>query len=161
MKTQRLFGLILLLMIGFSSVLQAQQAEKPAPVQVKIEGAAIYFNGLHVLNYEKISLVEWAVNDLSNNEIFSYRFLNNETPDYRDDDYFIVYFINERMKVESTNYSLVLQGVGLNFRKNTEKLINNLLKFSVLDEDGQINYDQLEKFVIKYDERITVRTQRF
>lgn len=148
-------------MTGVNLPGKAQQVRQPTPVTVKIDGDAIYFNGRHVLNYEKISLVEWAVNDLSNKEVFSYRFLNNETPDYRDDDYFIVYFIQERMKVESTNYSLVLQGVGLNFRKNTEKLIHNLLKFNVLDEDGLINYEQLEKFVIKYDEQITIRTQRF
>lgn len=129
--------------------------------KIEISENKVFINDTHVLNYKQVSPVEAVVTALSSDEIVSLRFLDNGTARYTADDYFIISFFQHKQRVESSNYSLSVQGLGINMRKNMEKLLQNLVRYKVMLDDGSMDEDFLEKFVIKYDENITQRTIRY
>lgn len=84
--------------------------------------------------------------------------MDNETLRYQEDDYYILNFLTEKIKVESNDFSKILNF--MNSKKAMEKLIKWLLKEKVLTNDGELNPERLTIFKEKYDENITERTIR-
>jgi hypothetical protein len=74
------------------------------------------------------------------------------------DDYFILNFLTEKVKIETTDISKIANF--MNSRKGMEKLIKWLIKERVLNHDGELNSERVAIFKEKYDENITERTFR-
>ncbi len=144
-----LTGLLFFITITTSN---AQDAE--------IKDNKVLLNGKAILKYEKVNLTECSIYSLNDDEIILYRWNDNETPRYQDDDYFIINFLTAKKKVESKSTRHVIAGIGLSARKNMQKMINWLLKEKVLDSEGNINLEKLDIFFEKYNENITERTIR-
>ncbi|MFC4818254.1 MULTISPECIES: hypothetical protein [unclassified Flavobacterium] len=128
--------------------------------EVKIDKDKVLIDNKEVLKYEKIDFDQHSLYDLEGNEILLYKFHNNETHQYLEDDYIILNFLTLKTKVESKEKQRVLAGLGLNSKKNVEKLIAWLLKEKVIDANGVLNADRVEVFNQKYNENITERTIR-
>jgi len=128
--------------------------------EVQIEDNKVLLDGKQILKYEKTNAREQSFYSLSDDEILMFRISDNETPSYTNDDYFILNFLTERKKIESKSFVHVLSGMGMNPRKNMQKLISWLLKEKVLDSEGKINTQKLDIFYEKYHEDITARTLR-
>ncbi|MGX7666629.1 hypothetical protein [Flavobacterium pedocola] len=126
--------------------------------EVEIVKDKILLDGKQFLKYEKINLINHSFFNMNDDEILNYRTFDNETPQFLDDDYYALNFINEKIKVESTDFSRII--AFMNSRKNCEKLIKWLVKDKVINADGTINPEKLEAFVQKYDENVTERTVR-
>lgn len=126
--------------------------------EVEIKKDKILLEGDIFLKYEKININTHSVLDLNENEILFVQFKDNETPDYSDDDFYILNFTTQNIKVESTDFSRILSF--MNSRKTMEKLIKWLVKDKVINKDGSINSEKLDIFFSKYDEKITDRTVR-
>lgn len=84
--------------------------------------------------------------------------MDNETPRYVSDDYFILNFLTEKTKVESTDLAKIANF--MNSKKGMEKLIKWLIKERVINQDGALNPERVAIFKEKYDENITQRTLR-
>lgn len=129
--------------------------------EITIKDEKVLLEDQQILKSEKINILEYSFYSLEDDEeILYFRRHDNETKDYTDDDYFILNFPTEKIKLESTNYSRIMSGIGANSRKNMEKLLNWLLKEKVLDKDGNINKERLINFYEKYNENISERTVR-
>lgn len=154
MKT-KLFFAALIFILG-NTFVSAQEKE----TEVDIKDDKVLLEGTAILKYEKINVSEHSFFTLGDDEIISYQYKDNETPKYGDDDYFIINFLAEKVKVESTSLRHVVAGLGMNSRKNMIKMITWLLKEKVLNADGTINSAKLESFSQKYNEDVTQRTVR-
>ena len=128
--------------------------------EVTIKDDQVLLNGNLILKYEKISGGQYSLYSLNGEEILMYRFNNNETSEYQDDDYFILNFLTAKMKIESKNFSQVVAGLGMNFKKNIRKLVSWLIKEKVINDKGDINLEKLEVFYDKYHDNLTERTVR-
>lgn len=126
--------------------------------EVEIKKEKVFLEGELFLKYEKINLITHSVLDLNDDEILFVQFKDNETPEYMDDDFYILNFTTQNVKVESTDYSRITSF--MNSRKTMEKLIKWLVKDKVFNKDGTINSEKLDLFFSKYDEKITDRTVR-
>lgn len=104
-------------------------------------------------------MVEYSFYNLkSDDEILLYRQMDNETLRYQDDDYYVLNFLTEKVKIESNDFYKIASF--MNSKKSMEKLIKWLLKEKVLTNDGELNPDRLAIFKEKYDQNITERTIR-
>ncbi|AZB30860.1 hypothetical protein [Chryseobacterium balustinum] len=127
--------------------------------EVEIKDDKVLLDGKQILKAEKINMVEYSFYNLkSDDEILLYRQMNNETSRYQDDDYYVLNFLTEKVKVESNDFYKIASF--MNSKKSMEKLIKWLLKERVLTNDGEINPDCLAIFKEKYDQNITERTIR-
>lgn len=126
--------------------------------EVKIKKDKVFIDGNLFLKYEKINILTHSVYDLNDNEILFVSFKDNETPQYSDDDFYILNFTTKKIKVESSDYSRIASF--MNSKKTMQKLIKWLLKDRVINKDGTINSEKLNVFFDKYDENITNRTIR-
>lgn len=150
MRNLLLFTAILLSSIQFS-VAQDIELKKG---KVKLDGKVI-------LTYEKIDALQYSFYSLEDeNEIIFYQYKNNNTPEYGEDDHFVINFLENGLKVESTNFRRVIKGLGMNSRKNMQKLIEWLIKEKVLSINGVVNEEKLARFMEKYNEDIQNRTIR-
>lgn len=120
----------------------------------------VVLDGKEILKYEKLSFSQHSFYSLDDNEILMYTYNDNETPKYPEDDYLVLNFLTAKKKVETKNTTKSLSGLGLNSKKNMQKLISWLLKEKVIGPDGQLNLDRLDIFYEKYNENITERTMR-
>jgi hypothetical protein len=127
--------------------------------EVKIKKDKIFVDGNLFLKYEKINVNTHSVYDLDDNEILFVSFKDNETPQYLDDDFYILNFTTEKIKIESSDYSRIASF--MNSKKTMQKMIKWLLKDKVINKYGTINSEKLELFFEKYDENITNRTIRY
>lgn len=152
---KKLFFAALIFILG-NSLASAQEKEK----EVDIKDDKVLLDGTAILKYEKININEHSFYTLGDDEIISYQYKDNETPKYADDDYCIINFLAEKVKVETTSVRHAVAGIGLNSRKNMIKMITWLLKDKVLNTDGTINTAKLENFTQKYNEDVTQRTIR-
>jgi hypothetical protein len=125
---------------------------------VKIKKDKVLLEGKLFLKYEKINFITHSIYDLNDNEILFVQFKDNETSDYTDDDFYVLNFINESIKVESSDYSRIASF--MSSRKAIQKLIRWLVKDKVISADGSVNLKRLQIFFDKYDEKITNRTIR-
>ena len=145
--------LTITLLISSISFLNAQEVE--------IKDDKVLFDGTPMLKYEKINVLQHSFYSLqSDDEILLFQWHNNETDQYSDDDYIILNFLTAKTKVESTSVEHVIAGIGMNSKKNMQKLVKWLLKEKVLDSKGNLNTDRLQIFYDKYNENITQRTSR-
>lgn len=126
---------------------------------VTIKDDKVLLDGKQILKAEKLSLAQYSFFSMKNDdEILMYKYMDNETPSYVSDDYFILNFLTEKVKVESGDLGKVSNF--MNSRKGMEKIIRWLLKERVINQDGELNSDRLAVFKEKYDENITARTFR-
>lgn len=127
--------------------------------EVEIKDDKVLLDGKQILKAEKINMVEYSFYNLkSDDEILLYRQMDNETSRYQDDDYYVLNFLTEKVKVESNDFYKIASF--MNSKKSMEKLIKWLLKEKVLTNDGELNPDRLAIFKEKYDQNITERTIR-
>lgn len=127
--------------------------------EVEIKDDKVLLDGKQILKAEKINMVEYSFYNLkSDDEILLYRQMDNETSRYQDDDYYVLNFLTQKVKVESNDFYKIASF--MNSKKSMEKLIKWLLKEKVLTNDGELNPDRLAIFKEKYDQNITERTIR-
>jgi hypothetical protein len=127
--------------------------------EVTIKDDKVLLDGKQILKAEKINMAQYSFYTMKDDEeILMYRYMDNETPKYSDDDYFILNFLTEKIKVESTDFSKILNF--MNSRKGMEKLIKWLLKERVINSNGELNPERVQIFQEKYNENITERTFR-
>ncbi|MDN3694850.1 hypothetical protein QWZ06_22635 [Chryseobacterium tructae] len=126
---------------------------------VSIKDDKVLLDGKQILKAEKINLTQYSFFSMKDDEeILMYRYMDNETPRYVNDDYFILNFLSEKTKVESTDLAKIANF--MNSKKGMEKLVRWLLKERVINQYGDLNPDRLTIFKEKYDENITQRTLR-
>lgn len=126
---------------------------------VTIKDDKVLLDGKQILKAEKINLTQYSFFSMKNDEeILMYKYMDNETPRYVNDDYFILNFLSEKTKVESTDLAKIANF--MNSKKGMEKLVRWLLKERVINQDGELNPDRVAVFKEKYDENITQRTVR-
>ncbi|MEA1850391.1 MULTISPECIES: hypothetical protein [Chryseobacterium] len=149
MKTKKLLTLFLLIS-GLSFYFSQE---------VVIKDDKVLLDGKQILKAEKINVLQYSFYSMKDDEeILMFRQMDNETPKYMDDDYYVLNFLTEKTKVESTDFTKILNF--MNSRKAMEKLIKWLLKERVINNDGELNPERVQTFKEKYDENITDRTFR-
>jgi hypothetical protein len=128
--------------------------------KIEIKDDSVLLNGKAILKSEKINTFQYSFYTLDDNEILMFRMFDNETPQYQADDYYVMNFIEQKVKVQCTDFSRIMSGLGMNSKKNMEKMMNWLLKEKVITPEGKVNADKVEVFYDKYDEKILERTMR-
>ncbi|KMQ67637.1 hypothetical protein ACM39_12305 [Chryseobacterium sp. FH2] len=127
--------------------------------EIIIKDDKVLLDGKQILKVEKINAAQYSFFSMQDDEeILLYKYMDNETPKYVNDDYFILNFLTEKVKIESTDISKIANF--MNSRKGMEKLVRWLIKERVLSHDGELNPDRVQVFKEKYDENITERTLR-
>lgn len=126
---------------------------------ITIKDDKVLLDGKQILKAEKINVTQYSFFSMKDDEeILMYRYMDNETPRYVSDDYFVLNFLTEKTKIESTDLAKIANF--MNSRKGMEKLVKWLLKERVINQDGELNPDRVALFKEKYDENITQRTFR-
>jgi hypothetical protein len=147
----KLFLSIAFILIG--SFINAQEVE--------IKDDKVLLDGTPILKYEKINILQHSFYSIeSDDEILLFKWHDNETSQYNEDDYIILNFLTAKVKVETTSVEHVISGLGMNSKKNMQKLVKWLIKEKVLDSKGNLNPEKLQTFYDKYNEDITQRTSR-
>lgn len=127
--------------------------------EVEIKDDKVYLDGKELLRYEKVNVIQHSFYTLKDDEeILLYKEFDNETPKYIDDDYYILNFLQEKIKVETQDFSKIASF--MNSKKAMQKLIKWLVKEKVITPEGTINRDKLDTFYEKYNENIVNRTMR-
>lgn len=129
--------------------------------EVEIKDDKVLLDGKQILKYEKINIFQHSFYSLDDNEILLYKYNDNETKQYSQDDYLVLNFLTEKTKVETKDIMRATSGMGMNSRKNMEKLVGWLLKEKVIDANGVLNPEKVQIFFEKYDQNITERTVRY
>jgi hypothetical protein len=128
--------------------------------EVVLKEPYVLINGKQVFKFEKINAYQYSFFNLDDDEFLMYKYSENETPSYTDDDFFVLNFLTLKVKVEISDFSNIIQGTGWNMNKNMAKLMTWLLKEKVLDAEGNLNSAKVEIFSDKYHEKILDRTVR-
>lgn len=127
--------------------------------EVVIKDDKVLLDGKQILKAEKINVFQYSFFTMKDDdEILMWKYMDNETPKYMEDDYFILKFLTEKVTVETTDISKIANF--MNSRKGMEKLIKWLLKERVINNEGELNPERVAIFKEKYDENITERTLR-
>lgn len=127
--------------------------------EVVIKDDKVLLDGKQILKAEKISVAQYSFYTMKNDdEILMYKYMDNETIKNVNDDYYILNFLTEKVKVESSDFTKIANF--MNSKKGMEKLVKWLLKERVINNDGELNADRVQIFKEKYDENITERTLR-
>lgn len=126
---------------------------------VVIKDDKVLLDGKQILKAEKINVAQYSFFSMADDEeILLYRYMDNETQGYFDDDFYVLNFLTKKVKVESSDFTKIFNV--MNSRKGMEKLIKWLLKERVINQNGELNPDRVAIFKEKYDENITERTLR-
>ena len=126
---------------------------------VTIKDDKVLLDGKQILKAEKINAAQYSFFSMKDDEeVLLYKYMDNETPRYVSDDYFILNFLTEKTKIESTDLGKIANF--MNSKKGMEKLVRWLLKERVINHDGELNSERVAVFTDKYDENITERTLR-
>lgn len=120
---------------------------------VQIKNKDVFINGKNVLKFEKINLYQCSFFTLDHKEVLFYKLHDKATGNNSNDTYMSLNFINENVKVETSDMSRI---VAPSMRKSMQKLISWLVKDEVINTDGTINADKLKIFVQKYHEDLRV-----
>ena len=128
--------------------------------KIEIKDDNVLLDGKTILKSEKINVFQYSFYTLDDNEILMFRMFDNETPQYQADDYYVINFLEQKVKVQCTDFSRVVSGLGMNSKKNMEKLMAWLVKEKVITPEGKVNAEKLDVFFDKYDEKILERTMR-
>ena len=131
---------ILLTAVGFSQ-------------KIKLKKGKVLVDGKAIMKYERQGLgAKITLYSLDNDdEIIDMLAKGNETPHCRGDDYCMMFFSEDEIKVETSQFN------GMSWKR----VIKQIIRSKVLDMDGNINSEKLKKFARKYDENITNRTVRY
>lgn len=125
---------------------------------ITIKDDKVLLDGKQILKAEKINVTQYSFFSMKDDEeVLMYKFMDNDT-DRLDDNYFILNFLTEKTKVESTDLTKIANF--MNSKKGMEKLVRWLLKERVINQDGELNSERVAIFKEKYDENITQRTLR-
>lgn len=126
---------------------------------VTIKDDKVLLDGKQILKAEKINVAQYSFFSMKDDEeVLLYRYMDNETPSYVSDDYFILNFLTEKVKVESTDIAKIANF--MNSKKGMEKLVKWLLKERVINQEGELNPDRVAIFKDKYHENIIKRIFR-
>lgn len=126
---------------------------------VTIKDDKVLLDGKQILKAEKINAAQYSFFSMKDDEeVLLYKYMDNETPRYVSDDYFILNFLTEKTRIESTDLGKIANF--MNSKKGMEKLVRWLLKERVINHDGELNSERVAVFKDKYDENITERTLR-
>jgi hypothetical protein len=118
--------------------------------EVKLKKDQILVDEKPTFEYDK-SGFEFHIYKLgTKDEIIYILHNNNSTQQYLEDDYKKIIFLNQKVTIESS----VFRARGFKY------IVELMLKEKVLDLEGNISTDNLEKFAAKYNENITERTIR-
>jgi hypothetical protein len=129
--------------------------------EVEIKDDKVLVDGKAILKYEKVNFFQHSFYSLTDDEeLLMYRYSENETKSYQNDDYLILNFLTLKKKVECSDITKAVTGLGMSSKKNMEKLIAWLLKEKVIDVNGVLNPTKVATFYEKYNENITERTIR-
>ena len=129
--------------------------------EVEIKDDKVLLDETPILKYEKINILQHSFYSIeSDDEILLFKWHDNETSQYNEDDYIILNFLTAKVKVETTSVEHVISGLGMNSKKNMQKLVKWLIKEKVLDSKGNLSPEKLQTFYDKYNEDITQRTSR-
>jgi hypothetical protein len=129
--------------------------------EVEIKDDKVLVDGKAILKYEKVNFFQHSFYSLTDDEeLLMYRYSENETKSYQNDDYLILNFLTLKKKVECSDITKAVTGLGMSSKKNMEKLITWLLKEKVIDVNGALNLTKVDTFYEKYNENITERTIR-
>jgi len=119
--------------------------------EVKMKGKKLSIDNKEVFSYEREDFGVYQIHfyDLkSNDEILFIKKNDNETPRYFDDDYTQIKFISIGKSLE------------IKQDKSWKGYVEWLLKNKVLDNEGKLNEEMVDKLIKNYDEKITDRTVR-
>lgn len=144
--------IICLTLLATINILNAQKIE--------IKDNNVLLDGKKILNAKKINSSQYSFYNNVNNEILMYKYNDNETPGYESDDFITLNFLQENLKIETTDTEKACSGFCMNSKKNMEKLLTWLVKEKVITSDGNIDTNKANILHSKYDERITERTLR-
>ena len=128
---------------------------------INFKDKQVLLDGKPILKYEKVDALQYSFYSLENDdEVLMYKFMDNGTPRFKDDDYYVLNFLTEKKKVESMDFGKIYSGLELSPKKNMQKLIKWLVKEKVFTTEGKINKEKLDLFVEKYNEKISQRPIR-
>ncbi|RYF98763.1 MAG: hypothetical protein EOO02_18265 [Chitinophagaceae bacterium] len=113
---------------------------------VKVKKDEVLLDGKAFLNYEKLTIVEYSIKDVTGNEFLSLQIKESPTTHAS---YLVLYFTEAKRRIESTSIDRIS---GMGSKTMIEKLITWLLKDKVLNADGTINPEKLEVFSEKYND---------
>ncbi len=158
-RTSKCYIMIRNLLLGVLMLAGAAAAAQ----EVEIKEDKVLLDGKPLMKYEKINTRQHSFYTLDGDtELMMYKWSDNESRDYMEDDFFILNFLTEKIKVESNqSRHQSVAGLGMNSKKNMEKLVKWLLKEKVINADGTLNPERVQTFYDKYNENITERTVRY
>lgn len=113
---------------------------------VKVKSDKVFIDGVETLTLksrDQGTVVTYF--SLDNKKLFTYTYNNNGTIKYSEDDYSIFFFDDSEIKVESKQFP------SLQVKRH---VIEFLLEEEVLNIDGTLNKDKIEKFYKKYNQEL-------
>lgn len=113
---------------------------------IKVKKDDILLDNKPFIKYEKITIVEYSIKDLSGSEIL---FFQTKQDQLTGASYLSFNFVGLKKKIESNNIGRISS---LGYKNMLEKLITWLVKDHVLNADGSINPEQLDVFSDKYND---------
>ena len=114
--------------------------------ELKVKKDEILLDDKPFLKYEKITLAEYSIKDLTGNEILFFQ-TKEDPKTYLT--FISFYFVSLKKKIESDNIARIS---GMGYKTMLDKMITWLIKDKVLNTDGTVNAAQLEIFSDKYND---------
>lgn len=118
--------------------------------KVKFKKGKVLVDGKEILKIERQGTEATLYSLEGDDEVIYLNYESNGTLHYHEDDYVVIFFSKEEIKVETSR-----------IKGSRKRVIKALIKNKVLDMNGVINLEKLKKFAKKYDENITNRTVRY
>lgn len=118
--------------------------------KVKFKKGKVLVDGKEILKIERQGSEATFYSLDGDDEVFYLNYENNGTLHYHNDDYVLIFFSDEEIRVETSKIG-----------GSRKRVVKTLIKNKVLDLSGKINSEKLRKFAKKYDENITNRTVRY
>lgn len=115
----------------------------------------VLLNGKEILKCKKTGPSEYSFYTLNDVEFLWFRWNSDDLPKHPMGEYFIMNFLTAQKKIESKLKTRVVAGMGMNAKKNMQKIIDWLLSEKVLNAAGEIDLSQLDIFYRKYNENIS------
>jgi len=138
------------LMYALALLLTAIVTNNVKAQEVKLKSDKIIVDDKPTFDYDKDGF-EFHIYKLNTkDEIVYIQHSNNSTISYLEDDYKKIIFPNNNVNIESALFRA----------RSFKYIVTLLLTEKVLDLEGNIDAEKLQKFATKYNENITARTVR-
>lgn len=134
-----------LCLLVFTSSLNAQT------INLNKKAKSINVNNA-TLSYAIFPENNWSIYDDQGNEIIFFRVVEPPLSEYYNSEYFVLNFLNEDVKVSSSNFSPIFTLFKRD--RSVKKLVSWLVRENVLTENGTIDYTKLQHFASKYDMKL-------